>query len=89
MLLTKHCNFCNKDKPITDFYKKTSTPDGYNYLCKKCDARKRSELRFRDINKTLIKERISSKQYRDKKEFYLCWELSECDSFNDISKEID
>lgn len=25
----------------------------------------------------------------DKKEFYLCWELSECDSFNDISKEID
>jgi len=34
--MEKYCKKCSVTKPITEFYKKQSTKDGYDYKCKKC-----------------------------------------------------
>ena len=67
--MMKYCKSCGKYKPTTDFYKKTSSKDGFNYLCKACDSKKRSDLRFKNIVETLKRERLSSRKYKDKNPF--------------------
>lgn len=38
--MTKRCNICKQVKPLSEFYKDRSTPNGYAYRCKQCDKRK-------------------------------------------------
>lgn len=33
---TKECKCCHRTLPITEFYKKSGTPDGLQYYCKEC-----------------------------------------------------
>ena len=32
----KVCKHCGKEKPISDFFKLASSPDGHQYCCKEC-----------------------------------------------------
>lgn len=34
--LNKTCNQCNKSKPISEFYKRSKSPDGLQFKCKAC-----------------------------------------------------
>ncbi len=34
----KICSICKKEKELDEFYKKTTSKDGYGYRCKKCDV---------------------------------------------------
>lgn len=36
----KTCYICKKQKPISQFYRDRSTPDGRQYRCKECDKAK-------------------------------------------------
>lgn len=36
--ITKHCRTCNADKPLNDFYKNKSKPDGLCSNCKLCTS---------------------------------------------------
>ncbi len=33
---TKECSRCHRTLPVTEFYKKSGTPDGLQYVCKEC-----------------------------------------------------
>lgn len=35
---TKKCGKCGQVLPVSEFYKKTASKDGYQYVCKKCAA---------------------------------------------------
>ena len=39
----KQCTKCKKTKPVTDFYKRGETKDGYYQQCIKCVKAKRKE----------------------------------------------
>ena len=39
--LTKKCSHCHEIKPITEYYKRKSKKDGYEYQCKKCESTRR------------------------------------------------
>lgn len=34
--MDKHCNGCNENKPVVDFHKDRTTPDGFQGRCKNC-----------------------------------------------------
>lgn len=40
-ITTKRCTKCGQEKPITEFCKKTGSPDGHNYTCKECISKYR------------------------------------------------
>ena len=35
---TKECSHCHRTLPVTEFYKKSGTPDGLQYVCKECTS---------------------------------------------------
>ena len=35
-ITTKECKHCHRTLPVTDFYKKSNSPDGLQYVCKQC-----------------------------------------------------
>ena len=35
-MATKVCNRCHKEKPLSEFYRRAESPDGYQYTCKTC-----------------------------------------------------
>lgn len=37
--VTKWCSKCGQTKPLTDFYRDRSRPDGYRYMCKECETK--------------------------------------------------
>jgi len=54
----KICKKCNKEKPISEFYKRKDTKDGLFYTCKKCCKK------YSQNNKKRISEQ--HKEYREK-----------------------
>ncbi len=42
---SKTCRKCRKKKPVTCFYKDSSSPDGKNYWCKDCVKERQGELK--------------------------------------------
>ena len=46
-VLMKWCRNCKQYKPASEFYKKTGTPDGYAYDCKKCRTECQKDYRDR------------------------------------------
>ena len=52
--MEKKCNDCGEVKPLTEFYKRASSKDGYNYYCKPCNrARVRA---WEQVNPERVKE---------------------------------
>ena len=50
-ITTKECKHCHRTLPVTEFYKKSGTPDGLQYYCKQCQnelnkSSKRKKLAF-------------------------------------------
>ena len=41
MMQTKQCNTCGHARPLTEYYKDASSPDGHRYTCKWCCAAKK------------------------------------------------
>ena len=35
-ITVKECKHCHRTLPVTEFYKKSGTPDGLQYYCKQC-----------------------------------------------------
>ena len=35
-IATKECKHCHRTLAVTDFYKKSTSPDGLQYVCKQC-----------------------------------------------------
>lgn len=68
---TKRCLICEIEKPITDFYKRKGSVDGYRNDCKKCLSdrvinnpnRKESKKKYYKNNKDSIKKK--NKSYRN------------------------
>jgi hypothetical protein len=48
MALTKQCNQCGKNKPLTEFHKRAASPDGLQFKCKHCV--KENNKNFRETN---------------------------------------
>lgn len=46
---SKHCNICNKTKPVSEFYKKSSSPDGLYSCCKACHRATRRRSYYKNI----------------------------------------
>lgn len=57
---TKKCSTCTITKPVTEFNKKSSTPDGYERYCKECH-RERNRLHYA-ANKKAYKQ--SAKKFK-------------------------
>lgn len=45
---TKVCNVCNREKPLSEFHRLTSSPDGHQYTCKVCMKEQRVKYRSRE-----------------------------------------
>jgi hypothetical protein len=57
----KHCNFCDKTKPISDFRKDMSSKDHHSYICGECDrARDRERWNRSERRRNLV--RISERK---------------------------
>lgn len=66
----KICNKCNKEKLISEFYKHSSTKDGYNTICKDCmKAYERKGYRHYSI-KEGKKKCVKCQEWLDLKYFY-------------------
>lgn len=55
-IVEKLCNRCNTTKPVNDFYKSSSSKDGYRYHCKECakierDTQVDYQKQYRIVNK--------------------------------------
>ena len=37
-ITVKECSHCHRTLPVTEFYKKSGTPDGLQYVCKECTS---------------------------------------------------
>jgi hypothetical protein len=61
LIRTKICFDCKENKPTTDFYKRTVSPDGLGIYCKKCDNKKSNKYRLEKKNEI----RIQRKKFRD------------------------
>lgn len=48
LIQTKSCNKCNVDKPTSEFYKRSASPDGLQMVCKSCT--KDINQNFRNTN---------------------------------------
>lgn len=44
---TKKCTFCGEVKPVTEFYKKSKSKDGYQTYCKACQHEITKEAKAR------------------------------------------
>lgn len=45
---TKVCNVCKREKPLSEFHRLTSSPDGHQYTCKACMKKQRVKYRSRE-----------------------------------------
>lgn len=57
----KVCSSCKTEKPLADFSKQKSNPDGYKYKCKSCQSKRTKELRNLDPKRY----NSYSKKYRE------------------------
>lgn len=48
MATTKICNQCNKSKPLSEYHKRSASPDGLQFKCKSC---------FKVVNKNFREEK--------------------------------
>lgn len=64
---TKTCTVCGKTLPITDFYRKSSSPDGYYCACKDCQKARiaKSRINKTEKNKDSILSEFSPKELID------------------------
>jgi hypothetical protein len=69
------CTKCKKTKPVTEFYKRSSTPKGYKSHCKACElayhqteqaveSHKKSCLKYLKTDKGKISNRVRSARFR-------------------------
>jgi hypothetical protein len=61
---TKVCARCHKSKPLTDFYKRSKSKDGYGIYCKPCHLLSNSLYRFKNREKINEYSRWYHKHYR-------------------------
>ena len=64
--ITKKCPDCNKEKPLSEFGKDSSSKDGKYYKCKKCKNIKGRES-YNKVGRTLTPEQKEEKSKRDVK----------------------
>jgi hypothetical protein len=65
-MTTKTCRRCNKEKPMTDFYKHSAMSDGYLNICKECILK--SSKKYHQKNRDKIRE--YNKKWREKNKEY-------------------
>lgn len=73
---TKKCTRCGRELPVTEFYKKTDSPDGLQTWCKEClkkQQRKRESGGVSDELKTYtarqLMEELAKRGYRGELEY--------------------
>lgn len=44
--MMKRCRACGRDKPLSEFYRRATAPDGRRMSCKICAARHRNRVRL-------------------------------------------
>lgn len=64
----KTCKACNKERPLTEYYKQARNKDGLFHECKECCKEKRNK-RYAN-NKEYARE-LSRKHYRKNKQYYI------------------
>lgn len=62
-VILKHCNTCNCDKPITDFYVSKANKDGHSSQCKECINKR--QKRYNDTHKEEIHYRDAEYRKRN------------------------
>ena len=62
--ITKKCPDCNKEKPLSEFGKDSSSKDGKYYKCKKCKNIKGTES-YNKVGRTLTTQQKKRKSKRD------------------------
>jgi hypothetical protein len=48
---SKKCTKCGIEKPLTEFYKRTSSRDGLDFICKTCSSKKSAKYRAQNKEK--------------------------------------
>lgn len=56
----KTCSMCGEVKPLSEFSKKTDSPDGYQYHCRKCNREYQKDLYQRKLEKTVAEVGIKA-----------------------------
>jgi hypothetical protein len=59
----KSCNKCNKTKPITEFYKRSASPDGLQFSCKSCVKENNANFREAKPQYQIEWQRINSDKW--------------------------
>ena len=44
-MATKVCNVCKREKPLSEFHRLATSPDGHQYTCKECVRKRRGKYR--------------------------------------------
>lgn len=78
-LKEKKCFVCNLNKPINNFCREISTPDGYSYKCKDCDTRQAKERRSK--YKTINEQRGGFDKDLKEKKCKICKEIKTIENF--------
>jgi len=59
----KQCGVCEQIKPLNEFYKRTSSPDGYRNDCKKCRKKKSLENYYRNFETISEKRKVQYAEF--------------------------
>ncbi len=60
-LIRKKCSTCKKEKDVSEFWKRTTSPDGLAYVCKECDSKRYMRMKADKGPKLAAKQ----KEWRD------------------------
>lgn len=62
----KTCNKCNTNKSFTEFCRRSDSPDGYDYRCRKCEAIRRADYHEKHKQQDLDRGRVYAAERRRK-----------------------
>lgn len=60
----KVCNKCREEKPAVDFCRRKDSPDGYDYRCRACEAKRRADYGSKNLERDRERSRLRSARLR-------------------------
>ena len=66
----KKCIVCNREKELTEFYKRSGTTDKYRSRCRNCDSEYRKKSYSKNRDRELKNANAYAKEHKEEKEIY-------------------